>query len=128
MVPTQSSPDGESHPLSALAQISRAIGKLHADHYGRGPRQTRTYRDGDLVTVVMRENLTPVEQTLLDGGRGEEVHALRRAFQDVKGEEMTAAVEEILGRQVETFMSQVSLDPDVNVEVFLLIPLPEQTG
>jgi uncharacterized protein YbcI len=127
MAPTPSSSPAEEMP-SALARISRDIGRLHAAHYGKGPKRTKTYRDGDLVTVVMRENLTPVEKTLIDGGREAEVHALRRAFQDVKMEEMATVVEDALGRTVETMMSQVSLDPDVNVEIFLLVPLDAKSA
>jgi uncharacterized protein YbcI len=129
MVPTPTPAGLEFQSLSALARISRDIGGLHAAHYGKGPKRTKTHRDGDVLAVVMRGNLTVVEKTLVEGGRDAEVHALRRAFQDVKGEEMTTIVEEALGRQVETFMSQVSLDPDVNVEIFLLVPVPgEQEG
>ena len=130
MVPVSPQPPPEeSH--SALARIARDIARMHSAHYGKGPQRTKTHRDGDLVTVVMRENLTPVEKTLVEGGRKAEVHALRRAFQDVKREEMSAVVEAALERQVETMMSQVSLEPDVNVEIFLLVPLdsaPEEDG
>jgi uncharacterized protein YbcI len=129
MVPTPTPAGLVSQPLSVLARISRDIGGLHATHYGKGPKRTKTHRDGDVLMVVMRDNLTAVEKTLVEGGRDAEVHALRRAFQDVKREEMTTIVEEALGRRVETFMSQVSLDPDVNVEIFLLVPVPwEQEG
>jgi uncharacterized protein YbcI len=37
-------------------------------------------------------------------------------------ERFRATVEEITGRKVRAFLSQVSLDPDISVEVFVLEP------
>jgi uncharacterized protein YbcI len=105
-----------------LARVTREIVKLHAAHYGRGPTTARTFWAGDSLVCQMEETLTSVERTLLERGKAEEVHALRRGFQDVMGEEFCAAVEGITGRRVRAFLSQVHLEPDIDVEVFVLEP------
>ena len=70
----------------------------------------------------MEETLTSVERTLVDGGKEAEVHALRRSFQDLMEDQFTAAVERVTGRRVRAFLSQVHLNPDIDVEIFVLEP------
>jgi hypothetical protein len=40
----------------------------------------------------------------------------------------TAAVEQVMGRKVIAFLSQVHFDPDVSRETFILEPQPEDTA
>jgi uncharacterized protein YbcI len=68
----------------------------------------------------MEDTLTPAERTLVERGKGEAVHTMRRAFQDAMAVEFTDVVERHTGRRVRAFMSQVSLEPDVDVEIFVL--------
>ena len=60
---------------SMLATISRRIVQLHKQYYGKGPTKAKTYYHGDLVVVLMRGGFTPVEETLLQSGRGESVNS-----------------------------------------------------
>lgn len=106
---------------SALAVVTRGIVHLHAEYFGKGPTRARTERLGtDGVICVMRDTLTPVERTLVERGRAAQVHALRRSFQDAMEPEFRRIVEEAFLRPVAAFLSQVSLEPDVSVEVFFL--------
>jgi len=107
---------------SLLAGLTREIVRLHAAHYGKGPTKARCYWAGDALVCQMEDTLTAAERTLVAGGKAAEVHALRRGFQDVMEGEFTAAVERLSGRTVRAFLSQVHLDPEIDVEVFVLEP------
>ena len=100
--------------------ISNAITKLQRDHYGRGPDSVRTVIGYDHIICFLENSFIPVERTLLDAGENEAVRQTRLAFQRAMEERFTAIVEEITGRKVRAFLSQVSLDPDISVEVFVL--------
>jgi uncharacterized protein YbcI len=47
---------------------------------------------------------------------------MRSAFQDTMRERFSEAVEQLVGRKVVGFLSQVHLDPDLAVETFILEP------
>jgi uncharacterized protein YbcI len=126
--PLHGVPDG-SGPVhySARAAISNAIVRIHARSYGRGPTKARTVMGEDYAMCILENIYTPVERTLIDAGRGHEVTDIRGSFQEVAREQFTTAVEEVTGRRVRAFFSQVHQNPDVAVEVFLFHPIAEET-
>jgi uncharacterized protein YbcI len=105
-----------------LTAISDGIVALLKEHYGRGPTQTKTYYEDDLVVCVLRGGYSRVEQSLLDGGRGKAVIEQRIQFQDMMRDRFEAAVENATGRHVIGFMSGNQQDPDMMCEVFILAP------
>lgn len=100
--------------------ISDGLVALLKEFYGRGPDRTKTYVNGDLVVCLLRGGFTRVEQTLLDGGHGDDVIRQRMVFQDVMRERFEKVVEEATGRKVIGFMSGNQQDPDMLCEVFVL--------
>jgi uncharacterized protein YbcI len=104
------------------AAISNAITRLHREYHGRGATSTRTVIDRDYVIAFLQDIYTPLERTLLEAGEFETVKETRQAFQTAMRERFSAAVEEIMGRKVIAFMSQVHADPDLAAEVFVLEP------
>jgi uncharacterized protein YbcI len=102
--------------------ISQAIVQLHAEHYGKGATQAKTYLWENLVVTVLRDVLTTSERTLVRAGRAETVRDVRNAFQMTMEPHFRAAVERITGRRVASFMSQVDPLNGVGVEVFVLEP------
>ncbi len=108
-------PDGE-----ALAAISNGLAQLHLRFYGRGPAKVKTHIAEDLIVCLLWNGFTTVEQTLLTRGETEAVKAFRRTFQDTMEEHFTAVVEDATGRRVRAYMSQVHVDPDMAVEIFML--------
>jgi hypothetical protein len=74
--------------------ISNGIVALLKEFYGRGPDKTKTYVNGDLVVCLLRGGFTRVEETLREGGHGEDVIRQRMAFQDVMRERFTKVVED----------------------------------
>jgi uncharacterized protein YbcI len=105
-----------------LTAISDGLVGLLKDYYGKGPTQAKTYYEDDLVVCVLRGGFTAVEQTLLEGGRGEAVIEQRMAFQQVMRQRFEAVVEQATGRRVIGFMSGNQQHPDMICEVFVLAP------
>jgi uncharacterized protein YbcI len=113
------SSDSGQNRRSAHA-ISNAITKLQREHYGRGPESVRTVVGYDHIICFLENSFMPVERTLLDAGEDDAVRDTRLAFQRAMEPRFVNTVEEISGRKVRAFLSQVSLDPDISVEVFVL--------
>lgn len=107
--------------------VGNAITRLHRDRYGRGATTTRTVFHGNRIIVFLEDIYTAVERTLIDAGDFEQVKATRQSFQMAMRGPFSEAVEEITGRKVIAFMSQVHLDPDMAAEVFVLSPNGEET-
>jgi uncharacterized protein YbcI len=102
--------------------IGNAITRLHREHYGRGATSTRTVMQRNFVAVLLDDIYTPVERTLIDAGDRDVVRQTRQAFQLAMTGPFSTAVEEITGRKVIAFMSQVHFEPDMAVEAFILEP------
>jgi uncharacterized protein YbcI len=105
--------------------IANALVGLKKQYYGRGPTAAKTYLCDDYVFVVMENGLTRNEQTLLDAGRDELVREYRLSFQEAVTETITSTVEELVGRRVIGYHSQIVFDPDRLFEIFVLEPRSE---
>ena len=105
-----------------LAAISDGLVGLLKEFYGRGPTETKSYYDDDLVVCVLRGGFSRVEQTLLDGGRTDAVIQQRVAFQELMRDRFEAVIKDATGRDVIGFMSGNQQDPDMMCEVFILAP------
>jgi uncharacterized protein YbcI len=105
-----------------LTAISEGLVALLKEYYGNGPTRVKSYYEDDLVVCVLRGGYSRVEQTLLDGGRGDAVIEQRMQFQDLMREQFEATVEGATGREVVGFMSGNQQDPDMMAEVFILAP------
>ena len=101
--------------------VGNAISRLHREHYGRGATTVRTVINRDHV-AFLHDIYTPVERTLIDAGSQETVKETRQAFQMAMRDMFAQAVEEIMGRKVVGFMSQVHFAPDMAAEIFVLEP------
>jgi uncharacterized protein YbcI len=102
--------------------VGNAITRLHRDYYGRGATTTRTIYQRNHIVSFLEDIYTPVERTLIDAGSQEDVKRTRQVFQMTMRSRFSEAVEEITGRKVIQFMSQVSFDPDMAAEIFVLEP------
>jgi uncharacterized protein YbcI len=102
--------------------IGTAISRLHREHYGRGATTTRTIVNRNYVIAFLEDIYTPVERTLIEAGSAETVKETRQVFQMAMRQAFSEAVEEITGRKVVAFMSQVHFEPDLAAEIFVLAP------
>jgi uncharacterized protein YbcI len=125
--------DEEPRPLTALpppaidgavrSAISQAIVRIHADAYGKGATQAKTYVWDNLVVTVLRDVLTTAERTLIEVDRADTVREVRTTFQFSLERTFREAIERLTGRRVLSFMSQIDPHNGLGVEVFVLQPL-----
>jgi uncharacterized protein YbcI len=114
--------DERSERGRQASAVGTAITRLHREHYGRGATVTRTVFQRNYVIAFLEDIYTTVEKTLLKDGRHEDVKRTRQLFQMAMEPDFIAEVEKITGRKVMQFMSQVSFDPDMAAEIFVLEP------
>jgi uncharacterized protein YbcI len=62
--------------------ISDSLVALLKNFYGRGPKKTKTYVHDDPVVCLLRGGFTRVEQTLFEGGHGDDVIRQRPSVAD----------------------------------------------
>lgn len=131
--PVEPSPD--EHPARAtvpsgvrtshgemLTRISEGMVGLLKEYYGRGPTRAKSYFQDDLVVCLLRGGFSRVEQSLLEGGRGDAVIQQRMEFQELMRERFSDLVSDITGRPVIGYMSGNQQEPDLMCEVFILGP------
>jgi uncharacterized protein YbcI len=104
------------------AAISRGVVHLHRIHFGRGPTRARTHLIPDGVVTVLEDVLTQAERTLITSGRAELVAAMRRKLSEAIEAEFRTVIEVQTGRAVASHMSQVDVDADRALELFVLAP------
>lgn len=105
-----------------MASISNGLMHLHMQFYGRGPTKAKTHLVDDIVVCVLWNGFTKVEETLIARDEAPAVEAFRRRFQTAMEGQFTEVIERATGREVKAYMSQVHVDPNVAVELFLLAP------
>lgn len=110
---------------SVAAAVSRALVHMHKEFYGKGPVRAKTYFINDTVICMLAGGFTTVEQTLIRDGKGQEVEQIRRSFQRTMEDKFRSAIQELTGREVIAYMSQVHTSPDLAVELFVLEPSAE---
>lgn len=107
-----------------LADVTNRVVQLHSEYYGKGPTRSKSYLLDDMIVCVMRDALTTVERTLVRAGREEQVRQTRLVFQQAMRDEFMRAVEEASGRRVVSVLSQISFEPELAVDIFMLEPEP----
>jgi uncharacterized protein YbcI len=105
---------------SLSTAISNAMVALHLRQFGRGPAETRTIIDGEIIVCVMRGVLTQSEHTLVEGGAEGAVSNSRSMLQEASRREFMSIIEGESGGTVRSFISSISVVDDVAVETFLL--------
>ena len=89
--------------------------------------KARTSIRDNVVVVMLEQALTKGEQVLVKKGRTEQVHVLRREYQEAMREETSDMVAALTGRNVLAMMSANHLDPDLAAEIFVLDGPPLHT-
>lgn len=107
---------------SLRTALANAMVAMKKKFYGRGPTAAKAWILDDYVFVAMEGGLTRNEETLLADGKEDVVRSYRLTFQETVGPTVTSAVEELLGREVLTYHSQIVFDPPRTFEIFVLAP------
>jgi uncharacterized protein YbcI len=102
-----------------LVKISNEMVRAQKKFFGKGPTKARTYFLDDMLIIVMRGGMTTAERTMLDFGHPDQVRSFRQLFENSMTEKLTSKMEELTGRKILTYQSQVMFDPDVVVEMFI---------
>ena len=102
--------------------ISNAMVGMKKQYYGKGPARARTFFMDEYVFTAMEGGLTRNEETLLAAGKADLVRNYRLAFQESMTDTTTKAIEELTGRKVLGYHSQIVFDPPRTFEIFVLAP------
>jgi uncharacterized protein YbcI len=121
-------PHDPDAPQSLLLQISNAMVRMQKEFFGKGPTKAKSYMFDDMLLVVMREGLTTAEKTMLEFGHPNQVRQFRQLYQDEMTGRLTGMVEDLTGRQVVNYQSQVLFDPDMTLEIFVFDSEAERGG
>ena len=109
----------EQRGEALLSRLSNEMVRAQKQFFGKGPTQAKSYLVDDLLIIVMRGGLTTAEKTMLEFGQPDLVRQFRQLFENEMTERLTGMVEELTGRKVLTYQSQVMFEPDVVVEMFV---------
>jgi uncharacterized protein YbcI len=107
---------------SLRTALANAMVGMKKQLYGRGPTAAKAWILDDYVFVVLEGGLTRNEETLLADGKADLVRDYRLSFQETVGATAMGAVEELVGRRVLTYHSQIVFDPPRTFEIFVLEP------
>jgi uncharacterized protein YbcI len=107
---------------SVRTALANAMVGMKKQFYGRGPTAAKAWILDDYVFVAMEGGLTRNEETLLADGKEDLVRRYRLSFQETVKDSVATAVEELLGRRVLTYHSQIVFDPPRTFEIFVLEP------
>jgi uncharacterized protein YbcI len=105
---------------SLRGRISHAMVGMKKDYYGKGPTKAKTFINDEYIFVVMQGGLTRNEEVLLAAGQQDLVRSYRLRFQEAMEHTTIGAIEEIVGRKVLTYHSQILFDPERAIEIFVL--------
>ena len=118
----EGAPAGDPATGALRAELANAMVGLKKKHYGRGPTAAKAWLLDDYILVVLEGGLSRNEETLLAAGRADVIRAYRLAFQEAVAETAISAVEEITGRRVANYHSQIVFEPTRAFEIFVLEP------
>jgi uncharacterized protein YbcI len=104
---------------SLLSRISTETVQAMKQYYGKGPVSAKSYFLGDLLFTVLRGGITRSEQTMLRAGREDTVRQFRQEFENEMTPRLISMVEQLTGRHVLNYQSQILFDPDMVVEIFV---------
>lgn len=102
-----------------LSQISNELVRAKKHYFGKGPEAAKSYMFDDMLFVVMQGGVTTAEETMLEFGEEGMVRSFRQTFQDRMEGRLTSTVEELTGRRVVTYQSQILFNPHRVVEMFV---------
>ena len=102
-----------------LSRISNEMVQAQKAFFGNAPTAAKSYILDDMLFVVMRGGFTTAEMTMLEFGHADLVRKFRQIFENEMGDALIGVIEELTGRKVLTYQSQVLFDPNIALEVFV---------
>lgn len=111
--------EGADPGQSLLSRLSNEMVRAQKKYWGKGPLAAKSYMFDDMLFIVMRGGMTTAEQTMIDFGQHDKVRDFRQTFENEMTERLTDMIENVTGRKVLTYQSQVLFDPNVVIEMFV---------
>lgn len=106
-----------------MEAVAEAMVALHERYYHRKPVTAKAQLLGeDLIACVLGGVYNEVEKTLIELQRATVVQEVRSDFQAAMQHKFISEVERITGRGVLAFISNHSVGPDLEIEIFMLAP------
>jgi uncharacterized protein YbcI len=102
--------------------VANAMVGMKKQFYGKGPTRAKAFFNDDYLFVAMEDGLTRNEETLLAAGEAALVRTYRLRFQEAMAATTISAIEELVGRRVLTYHSQIVFEPTRAFEIFVLEP------
>lgn len=105
--------------VSLLARISTEMVRMQKQYWGRGPDRAKSYMLDDLLIIAMRGGFLTAERTMVERGQEDLVREFRQRFENIMGEQLVGMIEDLTGRKVVNYQSQILFDPDMVFEIFV---------
>jgi uncharacterized protein YbcI len=104
--------------MDLLSRLSTEMVRAQKKYFGRGPSETKSYMLDDFLLIVMRGSQTQAERTMIEFGQENLVREFRQQFENEMTSRLVNMVEDLTGRNVRGYQSQVLFDPEVVIEIF----------
>jgi uncharacterized protein YbcI len=118
-----SAPDEALPGDQLLSAVTEAMVGFHQRYYHREPITAKTMLLGDdLLACVLGGVYTDVEKTMIEIQRSTIVQDTRNEFQNAMRDRFIRTVEGLTGRRVRAFVSNHHVGPDIEIELFFLMP------
>lgn len=126
-MPPYDDPSGQPLVGEALLEaVTEAMVAFHERYHHRKPVTARTQLLGDdLLVCLLGGVYTDVEKTMIELQKQTVIQEIRSDFQIAMQHKFIDAVERLSGRQVQAFISNSHVGPDLEMELFMLGPAPE---
>jgi uncharacterized protein YbcI len=107
-----------------LVAVNDAMLEFHHRYHNRAPVIGRALLLGpELLACVLGGVYSDVEKTIIDLQDTTVMQEMRSPFQEEMQHRFIAEVERLSGRGVQAFISNSHVDPDLEIELFMLKPL-----
>jgi uncharacterized protein YbcI len=100
--------------------IANAIAVTYKEQYGKGPERIKVTVSEDTVVALLRGGYSVVEESLRKSGQSVAVRDQRRVFGDMIAPGLSAAVTQVIGREIVAVLADTCQDPDLGAIVFVL--------
>ena len=107
----------------AAMTLSNAITVALKQSCGKGPTKVKAYSTHDHVAVVVQDMLTTLERTLVQDGHEQLVSEARQVLIDRVAKECRATIEQVTGRRVAGWQTEVNPRADRALMLVQLQPL-----
>jgi len=110
-------PEGERGG-QLLSRISTEMVRAQKKYLGKGPTSAKSYMLDDFLIIVMRDCQLVAEKTMIEFGQEDLVREFRQNFENDMTSKLEGLIEDLTGRKILGYQSQIIINPDIVVEIF----------